>query len=136
MWSLTNWFRKRMARPTLRTEVDELGVRRELPDGSLEEVSWAELESVEIVTTDEGPFAEDLFWLFFGPNGGCMLPGSLGSQVLEHSSCLPGWDSLAVVAAMGSTENARFAVWRRSPAATQDVPAPSYSERQPTTPQP
>ena len=79
----------------------------------MEEVTWNDLACVEIVTTDEGPFVEDVFWLFLAKDHGCALPGRLGSEILAHLDRLPGYDAQAVIRAMGSTENARFRVWTR-----------------------
>jgi hypothetical protein len=49
--------------------IDDLGVGRELENGSTEQVSWEDLVEVLIVTTDEGPFAEDVFYLLAGRDG-------------------------------------------------------------------
>jgi len=67
------------------------------------------------VTTDEGPWNEDVFWLFIGRNGsGCALPGgAAGDDVFERLKRLPGIDYEAVITAMGSAENASFEVWER-----------------------
>jgi hypothetical protein len=102
---------KRRRQPVI--TIDEQGVRRELPDGSVEQVLWEELESIDIVTTDAGPFAEDVFWVLSAGHHGCVVPGALGSRILDHSNRFPGWDTRALILAMGSTENARFEVWRR-----------------------
>lgn len=48
-------------------QIDDWGVRR--LDASNEAVAWADLVKVEIVTTDEGPWSEDLFFLLEGKNG-------------------------------------------------------------------
>jgi hypothetical protein len=94
--------------------VDDEWIRRRGP--SLDEaVRWDDLERIAIVTTDEGPFTEDVFWLFIGRGGtGCALPGAaVGDEVFERLKRLPGIDYEAVITAMGSAENASFEVWAR-----------------------
>lgn len=73
------------------------------------------LVGVDIVTTDDGPFSDDLFWVLSdqwgqqvvipgGAKGAEALPDTLGS--------LQGFDHMAVMKAMSSTANARFEIWR------------------------
>ena len=54
--------------------VDETGVRRRDRRGT-EAVRWDALARVEIVTTDDGPWGEDFFWLLHGEGGGVCLGG-------------------------------------------------------------
>jgi len=76
-------------------------------------VRWAELVEVGIVTTSGGPFAEDVFWILVGADGGrCAVPGSIAEPLLPWLQRLPGFDNHAVVVAMGSTEDASFRVWQ------------------------
>ena len=74
------------------------------------------LTSVEIVTTDAGPGADDVFWHLTDETGQQVsIPGgATGAQaLLDRLGSLPGFDHIAVVSAMGSTENRRFAIWSR-----------------------
>ncbi len=48
---------------------DDTGVRRVSPEGGVEEVRWDDLTEVRIVTTDEGPFGKDVYWLLAGSDG-------------------------------------------------------------------
>jgi hypothetical protein len=97
--------------------VDASGVYRRHPDGD-EHVTWEDLRMVEIVTTDEGPFCEDFFWVLHGSEGGVVVPAAQAEEIglLEHLQQLPGFDSLAVIEACGSTSHARFPCWERHPA--------------------
>jgi hypothetical protein len=94
--------------------LDDRGVTVRGPGGAGESLPWAELRAVEIVTTDAGPWAEDVFWLLHGREGGIAVPqGAEGmSALLERLQALPGFDNGAVLRAMASTENVRFPVWR------------------------
>lgn len=74
-----------------------------------------ELRSVEIVTTDDGPFNDDCWWRLFGADPAAPLayPNMADGNelVVKRIIDLPGFDHMAMMAAMGSTENARFQVW-------------------------
>lgn len=97
--------------------IDDRGVRRDLGDGTVEEIAWQDLVEVQIVTTDEGPFVDDVFFLLVGGNGkGCCVPqGAPGSgPLLDRLQALPNFDNDQVIRAMGCSENARFVCWKRT----------------------
>lgn len=99
--------------------IDDLGVRRTLGDGRMEAVAWQDLVEVEIVTTDEGPFVDDVFFLLAGRDGtGCCVPqGAPGSEpLLDRLQGLPDFDNEKVIEAMGCAENGRFVCWRKKSA--------------------
>lgn len=100
-----------------RVAFDNEGVTRTTPDGRTEHVRWDELESVVIVTTDEGPMVEDVYWLLAARGGksGCAVPGSAEGMdaLLDRLQRLPGFDNEAVIRAMACTENTTFVCWRR-----------------------
>ena len=94
---------------------DDTGVRRVTPDGRVEEVLWNDLVEVRIVTTSEGPFAEDVFWLLIGADGnnGVAVPGSAATgDLLDRLQALPGFDHEQMIVAMGSTDEAQFICWQ------------------------
>jgi len=98
--------------------IDDLGVRRDLGDGTIEEVAWKDLTQVQIVTTDEGPFVDDVFFLLVGAGGKgvCVPQGAPGSDpLLERLQALPNFDNDQVVQAMMSSGNARFVCWKKEP---------------------
>ena len=97
--------------------IDDLVVRRELGDGTIEEVAWEDLVEVQIVTTDEGPFVDDVFFLLAGRNGTgvCVPQGAPGSApLLERLQRLPHFDNDQVIQAMMSSKNARFVCWKKA----------------------
>lgn len=113
--SLARILRSGAPAPALR--VDDAGVRRRFPDGREESVSWSDLQSVEIRTTSEGPFAEDVFFFLVERDGrSCEVPQgeAMETDLVMRLQELPGFDSEAVIAAMGSTDDARFHCWRRA----------------------
>ena len=97
-------------------EVTGAGVTCCRPGGPTESVEWDDLQKVFIRTTDEGPFAPDVFWILAGRKGGCVVPqGATGEDVLlERLQALPGFDNEALIKAMASTSNQDFVCWQRS----------------------
>ena len=87
------------------------------PDGKIETVRWDQLDEVGVVTTGDGPFAEDVFWMLLGPGrrARCAIPASaIGMDtLLARLQSLPDFDNEALIRAMGSTTDARFSCWRR-----------------------
>jgi hypothetical protein len=98
-----------------RVVFDDDSITRTMAGGQQESIRWSALQEVSIVTTDEGPFADDVFWVLSGSEGGCAVPSSaLGAgDLLVRLQRLPGFDNEEVVRAMGSTSNAKFLCWRR-----------------------
>lgn len=97
--------------------IDDRGVRRDLGNGKSEDVAWSNLVEVQIVTTDEGPWLDDVFFLLVGGDGtGCCVPqGAPGSEtLLERLQALPNFDNQKVIEAMGSVESARFVCWKKA----------------------
>lgn len=96
--------------------LSDTGVICERPDGKVEGVGWADLQKVEVVTTSDGPFAPDVFWVLHGTDGGCAVPqGATGeSQLLERLQRLPGFDNAAFIEAMSSASDRRFLCWQRA----------------------
>ena len=100
-------------------EFDDQTIRRTMPDGKVESIDWHELHEVSIVTTGEGPFVEDVFWLLSNEDQskGCAIAGGAEGfgDFLGRLQDLPGFDNEAVIHAMGSTDDNRFLAWRRPP---------------------
>jgi hypothetical protein len=74
------------------------------------------LTSVDIMTNDLGPWEDDVHWVLRDEMGQMVtIPASAANAdtLLDTLGGLPGFDNMAVVLAMGSTENAEFRIWRR-----------------------
>jgi hypothetical protein len=98
--------------------IDDHGVRRELPDGTVEQVAWDGLRAVAVLTTSDGPFVEDVFFVLVGPDGtGCIVPQGApeSTHLLERLQRLPGFDNEALSRAMCSVQEASFICLRRPP---------------------
>jgi len=96
-------------------EVDDQGVTFRRGDGVIEAVSWDELGEVRIVTTADGPVADDVFYVLIArdESHGVAVPQSrVSGPLLERLQALPGFDSEAMIAAMGSVDEAAFTCWR------------------------
>ena len=96
-------------------ELSDAEVRCKHPDGSLEIVEWADLQRVELVTTEAGPFAPDVYWLLYGTSDRCLVPQGSSSerQLLRKLQQLPGFLDRAVVEGMSSAANRVFVCWKR-----------------------
>ncbi|MBB5914849.1 hypothetical protein BJY24_003716 [Nocardia transvalensis] len=96
-------------------EINDRFVRRTLDNGRIEEVAWHDLTEVRIITTADGPFADDVFFVLIGAQGnGCVVPHSAAdSAFLVRLQRLPGFDNSKVIEAMGSVTDRQFLVWRR-----------------------
>lgn len=98
-------------------QIDEDGVAVEAK-GGVEHVTWEEVQKVRILTTNEGPFVEDVYFLLEAQGGrGCAVPheAAVRTKLLEElQSRLPGLQDEKVIEAMGCTDNNSFTIWERS----------------------
>lgn len=125
---MLNWLRRRYLKSSppgaprsrgtegMRVSFDDETIVLRQADGEMASLPWEELSAVVIITTDGGPFEADLIWLLQGPHRHASLAIPMGIEG-EHDflramqSRLPGFDNMAVIEAMGSTDNASFTVW-------------------------
>jgi hypothetical protein len=133
LFTLLPWFRrlhrdndKRRRQLYGTVTVDDWGVTRVA--GFLREaVAWEDLVWVAIQTTEEGPGAEDFFFLLAGADGkGVMVPNFIATELnllATLQARLPGLDNEQVIVASGSTTDATFTIWKR--AAPPEVPPPA-----------
>ena len=115
--SIFDLFRRRKPRQPDRVSITDEVVTRIRPDGVEETIRWDALYEVSILTTDEGPIKEDVFFLLIASDGnsGCVVPQEAAGcdLLLQRLQNLPGFDNEAVIKAMGSTSNAKFLCWKR-----------------------
>lgn len=98
--------------------VDERGVFRQIPGRLRESVLWEDLVRVTVITTDEGPFVEDFFFLLHDRHGGgCVVSNAKAVEVglVAALQRLGDFDNLALIEATGSTECAEFLLWDSAP---------------------
>jgi predicted metal-dependent HD superfamily phosphohydrolase len=93
-----------MARPIF----DDSGIGTET-----RHISWGDVVSVGIRTTGDGPWAEDLYWMFLLRDGLVEFPAALMND--EHMRVLgqnlPGLNYGKMIYAMGTARERMFRVW-------------------------
>jgi hypothetical protein len=101
--------------PQALVQVDDDVVSCLSPGGRCETVWWNDLIRVLVVTTDQGPFVDDIFWVLQGQNGQCVVPSeSQGVDALfDRLKKLPGFNWDAAIDASSSVENREFLCWER-----------------------
>jgi hypothetical protein len=97
-----------------RLTIDDTGITRTAWNHR-EHVAWIDIASVRIMTTDQGPWLEDVFFVIDSRTGsGCAVPHDLAvrSGLLEALQArLPDLDNSAVIQAMTSVERRVFTIW-------------------------
>lgn len=95
---------------------DDEKIVRPLADGGLEVIRWEQVDTVSVVTTDDGPSAPDVYFLIQGDGTGCLVPNEAdgAKELLVRLQELPDFDNEAFVLAMGSIGNAEFLCWQRN----------------------
>ncbi|HMV68203.1 MAG TPA: hypothetical protein PKA64_15255 [Myxococcota bacterium] len=83
-----------------------------LADG---EIAWGALAAIDVVTSADGPFVEDVWFTFAAAHGrrawaGHERAGELG--LVDRLLALPGFDHERFIDAMASSADATFPVWR------------------------
>jgi hypothetical protein len=107
---------RRRDRSDGRLTVDDWGVARTV-DQRRQAVAWSELASIRIHTTGDGPLAEDMFFVFDGPDGSCcVVPNRLAvatGLLTTLQERLPDLDNKQVAHAAGMCSEAWFTIWKR-----------------------
>ncbi len=103
--------------PVWRVAFDDAQVHLTDPSGATTSVAWGQLGYVGIITTVDRPAAPDLFWLLQQHDRQSNLVVPLGADgehelLLAMQARLQGFDNMAVVEAMSSTDPAGFVVWQ------------------------
>lgn len=101
-------------RPTQSFSATTDDLVREVSDGTVERFRWDTLIKITIITTDGGPFEEDVFFLFEFTDGGIVVPHqdelNLGLiKVVEERFGDLRYEEM--IGAMCSTDNATFVIW-------------------------
>lgn len=96
-------------------ELDEGALRYLTPEGGAV-IALPTVTRIEIETTDEGPVADDLFWIFTTPETTARIPASAhGSEkLIDALAAFPGASYEQVIAASGSTGGRLFIIWQKA----------------------
>jgi hypothetical protein len=97
---------------------DQRGVSTVVRGQANQFMAWDSLTEVGVLTTGDGPFGEDVFWILVGEGESsvCVIPqGASGAEaLLARLQELPGFDNTAFINAMACADDNRFVCWRRS----------------------
>lgn len=96
--------------------IDDVGVRRTLANGNVECVIWDKLSKIKIITTDEGPIVDDVFWMLIqDEKNGCVIPSEYSEidKLISYVQKLDGFNNSKMIESMTSTENKEFIVWEK-----------------------
>ena len=102
--------RARWGPRTVRLDADELSYR----GGKLK---LSALASVRIITTAQGPFVPDVFWILETDGARLVIPQEAPGfdRVLDRLQTLPRFDNDAVIRAMTCTDAGEFLCWQTGP---------------------
>jgi hypothetical protein len=94
-------------------ELTDSAIRCTRPDGTIESVSWNDLQCVDILVTPDGPFLPDTFWILRDTKSGCVIPwGASGDQpLLTRLQTLPDFKNEAILNLPPRTEESITRVW-------------------------
>jgi hypothetical protein len=80
-------------------------------------IKWRDLIEVSIITTDQGPFIDDVYFHLRGPteNQELRIPqGAVGTdRLVERLQALPKFQNEEMIKAMTSTANNHFICWKK-----------------------
>ncbi len=101
----------------LRYAVDALGIR-EVEGGR--QYLWLDVNHVSILTTSDGPFAEDLYFVIKTDSATIIIDHTQASEIklFDQFAQLPGFSYEQTILAMGSTNDAVFVCFERELAIT------------------
>ena len=86
----------------------------EHPQRKRESIHWDRIVEIRLVTTDEGPFAPDMWYLFVGDSVVCSVPSEAkGFDQLwnEFDKRFKGLDYHAIINA--GTDNSEKVIWKK-----------------------
>jgi len=95
------------------------GVRDVLADGRPDELRWDELAEVRVITTADGPFAEDVIFVLVAADGvrRVTVPHAMATDAfIQRLQLLPGFDNQALIRSMYSVTEDQFLLWRAASA--------------------
>lgn len=90
-------------------------------ENGVKQIRWDDLVRVTIITTDQGPFQEDVFFWFETADGGIVVPHEEELrlklvQLVEDK--FGGMNFEEMINAMACTDNARFVIWKANKASS------------------
>lgn len=95
--------------------VSDDSISCERPDGTIEQVAWADLQRVDFRTTSDGPLLPCQFLVLTGSASSFVIPcGATGADAMtDRLQKLPHFDNNAVIEAASKTGESVQTCWRR-----------------------
>jgi hypothetical protein len=114
--------RRRALASKVRVTCDDKTITIGDEEGCVTKLAWTELANVAVVTTELGPFEDDLYWVLTDRAGRQLPPIPMGARgedalLAAMQGRLAGFDNMAVVEAMGSVSAGMFQIWPAAPLA-------------------
>jgi hypothetical protein len=99
--------------PSFEVEANADTVSLRNPDASSRTLAWSDVRRILVVTTDEGPQLTDVFFILEGAGAALVIPqDAKGNETLvDWLVRVKGFDHMAFVKAMGSSDNAELECW-------------------------
>ena len=96
------------------TITDE-AVKVEHPRRETEAILWDDIEVIELINTDDGPFVPDVWLALIGKNSGCLIPqGTKGFEtVYDIVSKYENFNFENFIKSMSCTANEEFLLWKK-----------------------
>jgi hypothetical protein len=112
--------RKRIVENTLILEVNEEEGHIFFPSEDGHKIPWRNVEKIEIFTSDDGPWSEDLWWLFYLKDREDPIDVPNGSKGITKifdvlKSQFDNANMEEIANAIGSTNVAVFEIWTSKP---------------------
>ena len=102
-----------------RVQFSDSGMHITQGNGRERDIAFSAIEQIDIITTDQGPWQEDVWWCFYLSNEEkpVYLPQGIKGEeqiLLVLEKHFAGIDFQTFIMAMGSADNAVFNLWRRA----------------------
>lgn len=102
-----------------RVQFTDSGMHITQGNGRELDIAYRDVEQIDIITTDQGPWQEDVWWCFYltGEEKPVYLPQGIKGEdqiLLVLEKHFAGIDFQTFIMAMGSADNAVFNLWRRA----------------------
>ena len=96
-------------------EINEEYVKVTHPIRPVEDIKWDEIEEINIMTTDQGPFVPDVWLILLGNGKSCSIPqGSKGwEELYSKVSKFSDFNFENAIKSAVSTENKMFNLWKK-----------------------
>ncbi len=97
---------------------NELGLSLQTKNNEKQTCLWAEVNKILIITTDEGPFVDDVFWVFQTAKGGIIVPSETAvdndKKIMDCAKYFPNFNWEIALKSVTSAKNAEFVVWEQA----------------------